>query len=80
MNLVPDVFERGELFMPGEVGTRKGPWARDPVEAITYVILHEWAHFEAYVRKNATLVHFTPQGEGERVAHRFASSVLRCGQ
>jgi len=77
----PAVFERRQLLMPGELGL-DNPWAANPVEAATMVILHELSHFESYVSARPGLVRnkIPATSDDEATAWAFASSLIRYRQ
>jgi hypothetical protein len=80
IEIFPLIFDRKELVIPSEIGLDY-PWARDPVEATTLVILHELAHLEQYILDNAKTAEYRqqkPLAEGEDAAWAFASSLIRC--
>lgn len=82
IEVFPWIFETGELCLSSE---RR--WARSPIEAATYVLMHEIGHLESQFTFS-----YEPQrddtrypsmgsrpGATEREAWDFASSVARCG-
>jgi hypothetical protein len=78
IEIFPAVFERGEYFMSAETTSAEGPWAKTPVEALTYIILHEYAHFECQIIADTKLWTFAKMDTSEATADAYASSVIRC--
>lgn len=78
IEIYPAVFERGEYFMEGEKESSQGPWARSPLEAMVYINLHEFGHFEYYLIKHTNLWHFPKLDNSEEEFDAYASSVMRC--
>jgi hypothetical protein len=92
LEVMPLVFEQRRFFMESEASSDEGPWAQNPVQALTYVTLHELGHVEAYVAKYSKAWHFSQMpvcsnsssskelDNCERAADDFASSVIRCSR
>lgn len=89
IEVYPELFEAEAYWIRNEPNpedpTKCGRWARTPMEALTYVLLHELGHVESYVARrsqypfgkvgqNALL---PLPGEKEEDADAFASSVVR---
>ncbi len=77
----PEIFDRMSLWIPNEGPNGKGRWAREPMEAIIYVILHEIGHIEAFLSNESKLTKYSKpslqkQYNDEESAWEFASSVM----
>ncbi len=78
VEVFPAVFERREFMIPDE------GWAEDPVDALTHVLLHEFAHYEAHISYDAHYSGFSKveayenDAASEVTADQWASSVVRC--
>lgn len=88
IEIYPDVFEQGGYYMESEENSQEGPWAKTPIEALEYIILHELGHlnyFLAHEAKGSMLqnpsafqVERMSRTEEETYADKFASYVWRC--
>ena len=80
IEIFPMIFESRELFIPSE-----DRYARNPVEAVQYLILHELGHAESFFTKNYVPNQYeysstTPREvfNSEEDAWYFAKSVMLC--
>jgi hypothetical protein len=78
LEVYPAVFERQQLWIKSE-----SRWARTPVEAMAYVLLHELGHLEAdlvngFNKVRDPSVKFAPIDDTEDAAWQYAQSVMRC--
>jgi hypothetical protein len=83
IEVFPEVFYRNELCIPGE-----NRWARNALEAVQYLILHELGHIEAFLYTesdrhlvNPVLYDFDGSrlpkyGNSEAEAWEYASTVM----
>jgi len=78
IEIFPELFEEGRLFMDSERDSEEGPWAQSALEAVEFVILHELGHFESYVSTHCKAASLFEVKDSEEQANIFASSVLRC--
>jgi hypothetical protein len=77
IEVFPAVFEQGQLWIKSEKR-----WARTPVEAIAYVLLHELAHLDSEMAVRVHGVYgrwvFKEMDGSEDGAWQYAQSVMRC--
>lgn len=78
IEIFPELFEAGRLFMDSEKDSEEGPWAQSALEAVEFVILHELGHYESYVSTHCKAASLFQVKDSEEQANTFASSVLRC--
>jgi hypothetical protein len=80
IEVFPEVFLRRRLWIGAEQR-----WARTPVEATVYLILHEMGHLESFLRSTSVMYKFVigsskppSSGNSEADAWEYASSAIRC--
>lgn len=69
----PFLFESSGFYMEGEKR-----WAKDIIEAVEYVILHELGHLESKISNTIKNNRYPELGTSEESADDFAFSVWRC--
>ncbi len=77
--IYPLLFDRQYLFMEGEVEKGNSPWAKNLLQALIYVILHEMAHYEFEVIKKSDIFNYPDRqtfNDSEKACGRWATSIL----
>ena len=79
IQVFPLLFNSTAYYMPSEVRSPEGPWARSLFEGMQYILLHELGHLEGEVIKENRFKKFEGgMGLEEWDCDAFASSVWRC--
>lgn len=75
--IYPLLFDNGYfLIEPRQYETDRSPWANSLLDALVFIILHEFAHFEGFIRNNTTLMETSEMDKSESTCDNFAYSLF----